>query len=164
MAHSPDVEMLDQDRLLSEWRWLCPQPVTIIDRNVYGDLFLRDKLGRVHMLDVGAGELSLIAYSVAEFEELSATAEKRDDWYSEAKAKKAAELGLVPGAMQCIAFDIPVVFEESAKATGYVADIYDYIGYLGDVHRQIATLPDGAKVKLVVKPPSQRALILVAGG
>jgi hypothetical protein len=153
MAHSADIEMLDQDRLLTEWRWLCPQTVTIIDRNVYGDLFLRDDSGRVHMLDVGSGELALIADSVAEFEELSVTPEKRNEWYSEAEANEAAELGLAPGAMQCIAFDIPVVFEESAKASAYVADIYDYIGFLGDVHRQIATLPDGAKVELVIKTP-----------
>ena len=47
-----------------------------------------------------------------------------------------AELGIVPGAEQCIAFDIPVVFKESANASHYVANIYDYIGFLGDVHRQ----------------------------
>jgi hypothetical protein len=157
MAHSADVEMLDQDRLLSEWRWLCPQPATIIDRSVYGDLFLRDELGRIHMLDVGSGELALIADSVAEFEERGVTPEKRNEWFSEADANEAAELGLVPGPKQCIAFDIPAVFKESAKASPYVADIYDYIGFLGDLHRQIAALPDGAKVKLVIKPPIKNA-------
>lgn len=157
MAHYADVEALDQDRLLSEWRWLCPQPVTIIDRNVYGDLFLRDELGRVHMLDVGSGELALIADSVSEFEERSATTENRNEWFTEFEANEAAKLGLVPGAAQCIAFDIPVVFEESAKASAYVADLYDYVGFLGDVHRQIASEPEGAKVKVLIKPPIQSA-------
>jgi len=30
-------------------------------------------------------------------------------------------------------------------------DIYEHLSFLGDLHRQIAELPDGAKVKLVAK-------------
>jgi len=49
MTSSDGVGILDADRLLKEWRWLCPMRVTIIDCNAYGDLFVRDDLGRIHM-------------------------------------------------------------------------------------------------------------------
>ena len=41
------VENLDVDVLLSNWRWLCPNPVTLLARNAFGDLFLRDNAGSV---------------------------------------------------------------------------------------------------------------------
>ena len=152
MTRGDNVGTLDPARLLREWRWLCPQSVTIIDRNAFGDLFLRDELGRVYMLDVGSGELAPVAGSSFEFDALSATPEKREEWFAEEDAKNAAEQGLIPGPTQCIAFDIPVVFEESANASPYIADLYDQLGFLGDLHRQLATFPDGTKVELAIEP------------
>ena len=152
MTRSDGVSILDLDRLLREWRWLCPQPVSLIDRNAYGDLFLRDDLDRIHMLDVGSGELALVAGSASEFNALKATPEKREEWFAESDANDAGERGLIPGSGQCIGFDIPTVFAESANATPYIADIYDHLGFLGDLHRQLSTFPDGTKVELVIKP------------
>jgi hypothetical protein len=53
---------------------------------------------------------------------------------------------------------MPVVFAESANVpdNAYVADLYEQVSFLGDLHRQIADNPDGAKVRLRVgQPPSQ---------
>jgi len=152
MTSSDGVGILDADRLLKEWRWLCPMRVTIIDCNAYGDLFVRDDLGRIHMLDVGSGEFALVAESASEFDVLKATPEKREEWFAEADAHDATERGLIPGPGKCIAFDIPTVFAESAKASPYIADIYDQVGFLGDMHRQLSKFPDDAKVNRVIKP------------
>ena len=152
-----DSETLDSERLLSEWRWLCPQSLTVIRRNAFGDLFLRDEAGRVHMLDVGSGVFTLIAESVSEFTELAKTPERREEWFAEREVNAAAERGLVPGPGQCIGFYPPVVFAESKGASARVIDLYDNVGWLGDMHRQIATLPDGAKVRIVVQPPKNNS-------
>jgi hypothetical protein len=61
MAHLWPVDDLDVERLLADWRWLCPQKLALIDRNAFGDLFLRDEEGRVFRLNVAVGSLSLIA-------------------------------------------------------------------------------------------------------
>lgn len=134
MTRGDDVAIFDADRLLQEWRGLCPQRVSIIDCNAYGDLFIRDELGRIHMLDVGSGELALIGESASEFNALKTTPEKREEWFAEADKQDAAERGLIPGPGQCIGFDIPTVFAESANATPYIADIYDHLGFLGNLH------------------------------
>jgi hypothetical protein len=158
MLQINDAETLDSERLLSEWRWLCPQPLTVIGRNAFGDLFLRDKVGNVHLLNVGSGELSLIAASVSEFTELAGSPEKQEEWFAEAAVKKAEERGLVPGPQQCVGFSTPVVFAQSdGLDSAYVADLYEHVGFLGDIHRQISTLPDGAKVRLVVQPPKNNS-------
>ncbi len=52
-----DVGHLDARRLLAEWRWLCSDRMTLIARNAFGDLFLRNEQGAVFQLRIGAGKL-----------------------------------------------------------------------------------------------------------
>ena len=138
--------------MLLNWRWLCPQKVTLINRNAYGDLFLRDEAGRVFWLDVAIGRLSQIADSETRFLALCENADNRKEWFAESDARNAVEHGLIPGPSQCIGFSVPLVFAESASGNeAYIADIYDHVGFLGDLHKQIATMPDGAKVELIIK-------------
>jgi hypothetical protein len=102
MMQSDDAETLESERLLSEWRWLCPQPLTVVGRNAFGDLLLRDEAGRVHFLNVGSGQFSLIAASVSEFTDLARTPEKQEEWFAKAAVNEATKRGLVPGPQQCI--------------------------------------------------------------
>ena len=70
----------------------------------------------------------------------------------------AAERGLFPGPAQCIGFSTPVVFVEGGGLdSAYIADLYEHVGFLGDIHRQIAMLPDGAKVELIVQPQKKNS-------
>lgn len=147
------VNDLDVDRLLAYWRWLCPQELTLVDRNAFGDLFLRKQDGAVFRLDVGAGTFSKIAASEVQFFELAGIADMREEWFAESDSEAAAKRGLIPGPVQCIGFSIPIVFAEAGfHGDAYVADIYDYLGFLGDIHRQISTMPDGTQVKLRLQP------------
>ena len=151
MAHQWPVGDLDVERLLADWRWLCPQKLTLINRNAFGDMFLRDEEGRVFWLNVAVGCMSLIANCEAQFLDLSSAPDKIEAWFAESDERAAAKRGLIPGPSQCIGFSVPLVFAESGSPdTAYVADIYDQIGFLGDIHRQISTTPDGTKVKLRV--------------
>jgi hypothetical protein len=78
--------------------------------------------------------------------------DKREEWFKEADEQAAAGRGLKPNAIQCIGFSVPLVFAESGSPdTPYVADLYEHISFLGDINRQISSLPDGAKVRLHVK-------------
>ncbi|MFZ0279732.1 MAG: hypothetical protein WA254_09365 [Candidatus Sulfotelmatobacter sp.] len=146
------MDQLDIERLLADWRWLCPKPMTLLARSAFGDLFLRDESGEVFGLDVAAGKLTKIADSEAEFRELAASQKKRAEWFREAAEQSALARGLKPDATQCIGFSVPLIFAESGSPdTPYVADLYEHISFLGDLSRQISSLPDGAKVRLRVK-------------
>lgn len=151
MENAFHVDHLNVDRLLVDWRWLCPQPVTLVARSVFGDLFLCTQEGKVLWLDVALGKLTEVAESVSEFRELLESADTREKWFAESDAKAAAENGLKPDSNQCIGYATPLIFAESGYAgNAYVADLYDHIGFLGDLHKQISTLPEGAKVELRV--------------
>ena len=158
MSQPAYSETLDSERLLCYWRWLCPQSLTVIRRNAFGDLFVRDEEGRVHMLDVGSGDFSLIAESVPEFTVLAKAPENREEWFADQETSAAAERGLVPGPGKCIGFYPPVIAAEcDGLNSAYVTDLYDNVGWLGDMHRQIAALPDGAKVRIVVQAPESNS-------
>jgi hypothetical protein len=153
MTKSFQVDHLDVDRLLTDWRWLCPQPVTLVARSAFGDLFLQTNEGKVLWLDVTFGKLTEVAESVVQFRELLESADKREEWFAEADEKTAADNGLKPNPNQCIGYATPLIFAESGYAhNAYVADLYDHIGFLGDLHKQVSTLPDGTKVEFRVSP------------
>lgn len=148
-----DVAHLDTERLLREWRWLYPSPATLIARTAYGDLFLRDSAGQISLLDVAAGELRTFATSEADFRARSEDHDVRRAAFAEADEVAAAARGLAPNNLQCIAFTIPTALAESGQhSEPYLADIYECVAFLGDMHRQIATVPDGGKVRLVIAP------------
>jgi hypothetical protein len=146
------VGQLDIERLLADWRWLCPKPMTLLARSAFGDLFLQDESGEVFRLDVAVGKLMKVADSEAEFRERAASPEKRGQWFREVAEQSAWARGLKPDATQCIGFSVPLVFAESGSPdTPYVADLYEHISFLGDLNRQISNLPDGAQVRLRLK-------------
>jgi hypothetical protein len=151
------VDHLVVDRLLSEWRWLCPHRMALVARTAFGDLFLRNEAGAVFWLNTAVGKLAEVARSEAEFLEMAATIEKQREWFGEPELQACASRGLKPTSAQCIGFSVPLVFAESGSPdTPYIADLYEYVSFLGDLHRQISGLPDGAKVTLRVQPPKAR--------
>jgi hypothetical protein len=146
------VEHLALEHLLKEWRWLCPQKVALVARNAFGDLYLRDESGKIMRLDVAVGQIKQVAESEIRFRELASTKEKREEWFAESDELAAARQGLNPGPNQCVGFKTPVVFAESGSPNNaYVADLYEYVSFLGEIHRQISQLPEGSKVRLEFK-------------
>jgi hypothetical protein len=142
------VEHLDAERLLGEWRWLCPQPMSLVARSAFGDLFLRDEAGIIFKLDIAIGQLKQIAKSETEFRNLARTKEQREEWFAERDEVAAAAGGLNPGPEQCIAFKTPILFAEGgAPNNAYVGRLYEQVAFLGDLHRQIAEFPEGTKVQ-----------------
>jgi hypothetical protein len=148
---------LEIERLLSDWRWLCPAKMSLLAKNLFGELFLTDETGVVLWLNTTVGKLSKVANSGAEFLELANTSRKRQEWFVEQEVVVYADRGLVPSSSQCIGFGVPAVFAEGGTPeTAYVADIYEYVSFLGDLHQQLLASPDGSKVRLHVdsKPSS----------
>jgi hypothetical protein len=143
------VRHLDVDRLLAEWRWLCPAKMQLIARNAFGDLFLCDEGGHVHWLDVGAGRLEKLTDSEEQFHACLQVEEFRERWFGEVAEENAANRGLVPNTNQCIAFAVPIVFKEGGKDNKpYIIDLYEGVSFLGDLHQQLLGVSDGEKVRL----------------
>jgi hypothetical protein len=155
MGQAFDIGHLDVSRLLEQWRWLCSESVTLLARNGFGDLSLQTLDGKVVSLSVRSGTLSEVAESESSFKDWLNDPAKREVWFAEQQLETLAERGLRPNDFQCIGFKMPVVFAESANypSNAYVADLYEQVSFLGDLHRQIADVPNGAKISLRVGQP-----------
>jgi hypothetical protein len=152
IEHAFHVSDLNVDQLLVDWRWLCVEPVTLVAHNLFGDLFLRNIEGNVFWLQVTVGNISKISDSETQFRELLKQDMNRETWLAETDAHAMDEQGLHPSTGQCIGFKIPLVFAQSKDApdNAYVADLYEQVSFLGDLHRQIADTDDGEQVRLRV--------------
>jgi hypothetical protein len=147
------VSHLDVDRLLANWRWLCPQKMRLITRNAFGDLFLCDDGGCVHWLDVGVGKLEQLTDSEEQFHACLRVEEFRERWFGDVAEENAANRGLLPNADQCIAFAVPIVFKEGGKDNKpYIIDLYEGLSFLGDLHQQLLGVSNGANVRLSIGP------------
>ena len=145
-----DISGISSERLLYEWKWLVPEECKIVAVNPFGDLFLEDDQGRVQWLDVTSGTISALATSASEFQEEGKNTANRNGWFLEELAGRAEQKGFRPGKGQCVGYKIPSVFKESSNAIEnmYVADLYEYVSFMGDIHRQMRDVPDGGKVRI----------------
>jgi|HubBroStandDraft_6_1064221.scaffolds.fasta_scaffold110594_2 hypothetical protein len=149
-----DIDGISSARLLREWSWLAPGEFALLAVNAFGDLFLQDIHGSVLRLDVTAGKISAIAGSSIEFREAAKDAGKKRDWFLEQRAEQAEKNGCSPGKGQCVGAKMPWVFSESATMPEnmYIADLYEHVSFMGDLHRQTNDVPDGGKVRIRVPP------------
>jgi len=147
-----DVEDLSVESLLQEWRWLCPHNVRLVAVNAFGDLFLEDERGAVLRLDTSGGRLEPISASVGAFKESAPSVQNRKEWFLEDIEQSLIEQGFRLQKGKCLGYKVPIVFSESngGAANVYVADLYEYVSFLGNLHLQMRNTPDGQKVRLIV--------------
>ena len=66
-----DVDHLDRDRLLDDWRWLIGSAKRLVLVSAIGDAFLQDTDdGAIHLLDTAAGSCAVVARDAGEFRSL----------------------------------------------------------------------------------------------
>src|SRR5271157_691705 len=103
------------DQLLKDWRWLCPEPLTLIARTAFGDLFLMNRSGEIFKLDVALGEYKLVSESEGKFRLSLLDDVNRQAWLQINEELSAHNKGLVFHLDQCIAFKTPLIFAESVQ-------------------------------------------------
>jgi hypothetical protein len=142
----------DWKTLLEEWRWLLPPEFTVWLFTRTGDLFIKLPDGSIHMLDVGAGQLSRVAESrddaCAKLDEPGVA----DEWLMIPVVDQLVASGCILSAGQCYSYRVlPVLGGSYAPEGRVVLPIGEHFGAWGSLHRQIATLPEGAEIKIEVR-------------
>jgi hypothetical protein len=146
-----DVEGLDCNRLLSDWRWLVPESLRPFSLTIFGDWFLEDSVGRVIFLDTVAATLSKIAPSQQAFLAERAKQENLDHWFMADLAMLCWERGLQPGPGQCLSFTIPPVLGGPLDVDNVeVCDLMVHESVLAQIHRGVRDLPEGTKIDRLV--------------
>ncbi len=149
-----EVADISAKRLLQNWLWLCPPDLRLVVVNAFGDLFLEDSEGAILRLAISGGQLERISESLEKFKESAQGFEKRKVWFFEDFEISMTEQGLRPPRGQCLGYKMPIVFKETngAATNVYIADLHEYVSFLGDLHFQMRNVSDGGNVRLVIGP------------
>lgn len=134
---------------LSAWSSILPWPVRILHTNLFGDAFVVDAAGAVHMLDRGGCVTERISASEHDFWDAIQT--DNQGWQLRLLADACRRAGKPLGDGQCYAFTTPPVLGgEYVVDNVWVAPWREWFAFTADLFRQIEKVPDGAIVSLKV--------------
>ncbi len=135
------------DDFLSEWRWLVGDSVQLMLISSLGDMFLADKAGHVHWLDAGTGQLTEVAGSFDEFQQLRREPENAEEWFVPLLVGDIIESGarLAPG--ECFGYKLaPIVGGQMEPCNFQPTNLSVHFSILGQLNRQAKDLPEGTSI------------------
>ena len=143
-----NFEHTDRAALLADWEWLIGPHRLPILISALGHAFVQDTGdGTVHQLDTVFGDVEQVAASE---DELRALLGEREFVVERLTAQLVADLrnaGLVLGPHQVYAFSTPPALGgEVAVENAEIADLEVHLSLMGQLHRQIADLPEGTPI------------------
>lgn len=134
---------------LSAWSDILPAAPRILRTNLFGDAFLVDDVGAVHMLERAACTISQIASSEEEF-----WRKVHDDgagWQLRPLVDECRRAGKVLEDGQCYAFTTPPLLGgDYAEANVWVAPWRECFAFTADLFQHTKDLPDGTPISLRV--------------
>lgn len=150
LTATPDSDAMTT--LRSKWHWLLGAEWTPLLFSAFGDAFI-EKDGQVQWLNTGTGAIIPIAKDRGEFHDKLGS-DYANDWFMPGLVAALHDAGKYPTEGQCFTYAIYPVFAEGKYEVGNfaVVPIKEHFGLSGDLHRQIASLPEGATVRLQMEP------------
>lgn len=134
---------------LSPWSSILPWPVRSLRTNLFGDAFIVDAAGAVHILDRGGCSTERIAASEQEF--WRAIEGDSEGWQLRPLADECRRAGKLLADGQCYAYTTPPVLGgEYAVENVWVAPWREWFSFTADLFRQTETVPDGETISLKV--------------
>ena len=151
LTFTPDDEAVAV--LRSSWGWLLAEPFTPLLFSSLGDMFFESSSGRVYWLNTGTGQVSEVAESAAQFKEMLRT-EIANDWFLPPLVEKLRAAGKVAGPGCCYTFATLPVFAEGKYEVSNLNPVpaKEHFSLTGHIHKEIQSLPNGARVKIDVVP------------
>jgi hypothetical protein len=142
-----NIDSLNVEPLLSDWRWLVAGNYMPILMTALGDLFLRDEVGNIHFLDVTSGEFKQVAESQEDFDRLCSDREQRRAWFAGFLVMELRKIHgeLAPG--ECFGCKIPLSLGGKLGASNFErTDIHAHYSVIGQLYRQTKHVPPGTKI------------------
>ena len=128
-----------------EWRWLVPGQVNLLGISTFGELIIRDEMDQVFILDIHEGRLQKLTEAQDSFWDNPSL----ENIFKETELHELQSKGWKLRELECFTYTMPIVVKEGPHKL-CTMNVYEAVGFLGDFHRQVKDLPDGAKIQLKV--------------
>jgi hypothetical protein len=134
---------------LSAWSPILPTPARVLRTSLFGDAFVVDGTGSVHILERAACTAERITSSEEEF--WHGVGDDTHGWQLRPLADECRRAGKVLAEGQCYAFTTPPVLGGDYTVENvWVAPWHEWFSFTADLFQQIKDLPDGATVTFKV--------------
>jgi hypothetical protein len=135
------------ERLTDDWTWLIGKDKKVLLVSAIGDLFLTDSGKKVYWLDVGGGELKLIADRLQDFEEKLKNIEQVNEWFmiDLTTDLRLSDKKLKDGQIYSYK-KLPILGGDYTVDNFEPTDIEVHFSFAGQIHRQIKDLPEGTRI------------------
>lgn len=139
---------LNRATLLSAWQWLIGTSKLPVLIAASGDAFVQDTSdGSVHVLDVGSGAMHQVASSFEEFQALLQDNDFVVDYFAVEMIGDLRASGCILKAGEIYSFkQPPVLGGDYVLSNIEPTDIEVHFSIAGQIHEQVAALPDGTPV------------------
>lgn len=146
LTFEPTDDAIEQ--LAEAWAWRIKDPFRPVLFSTLGDMFFARDDGAVWWLNTGTAELTRVADSIEHFQEQLAT-DIADEWFLPALIEKLQAAGKMREAGECYTYVTLPIFSEGKYEVDNLNPVSaaEHFELTGHIHRQIAELPDGAKVR-----------------
>jgi hypothetical protein len=116
--------------------------------SIIGDMFFARDDGAVWWLNTGTAEVKRVADSIENFQEHLGT-ELADDWFLPDLVERLHAAGKLPEEGECYTYVTLPVFAEGKYEVDNLNPVpaAEHFAVTGHIHREIAALPDSAKLK-----------------
>ncbi len=156
IAFRPDAELAAE--WAAAWRWLLPDTEAVLVCSMFGGVFFTDSAGAVHWLECGTGFVEQVAVSAEQFDGLLTASHEPpgsslvSEWFLPFLVEQLLDAGKRPEPGQCYGLTILPVFEGGTYSVDntFVVSAGEWLSHTGEVHQQLAALPDGTRVQLKV--------------
>jgi hypothetical protein len=127
--------------------WSKLAEYTPLGLNCFGEIFLRDEVGKVFFFDISENKLEKIAENEDEFHDR--LIEDSDGWLLRPLVDACRDVNLRPETGECYAFRIPPVLGGAYDCDNiWVARISEWHAFMRDMCMQIKDYPDGTTIEL----------------
>ena len=138
-------------RLTEEWTWLIGTDKKVLLISAIGDMFIADNAEKIYWLDIGAGELRLVADKIQEFEDKLNNIEQVNEWFMPDLTTDLRHSDKKLKAGQLYSYKtLPIIGGDYTVDNFEPLDIEEHFGYTGDLHKQIRDLPTGTRVEIKI--------------
>jgi Domain of unknown function (DUF1851) len=152
--HDYLIDQAGQDwpTLLEAWGSVLPASFTLWLVNRLGDVFFIAEDGSVYVLDVGTGRVRRLAESRTQFSEQMDIPGNANHWLMIPLVDRCVSAGLRLASGQCYAFKVPPILGGKYSVENiWVNGLAPNYSFLASFHDQIKHVPDGTRVKIIVK-------------
>ena len=148
------------DNLLSDWSWMFPNPMHLFLISAIGDMFLQsyhDDAG-IYWLDVGQGDLTYIADSMADFKVAMAEQENLNEWFIPQLIGDLKLSGLHLEKGQCYSYKVPPFLNGSIEVSNFApCPLSVHFSLFGQLYKQVKDLPNETRItKISIKDPTTK--------